>query len=224
MGNSMVTNNLSGIEAERLHTALSEYNILRSEYSAMITRQFSVISLTITALSVLFGFVVTTFSHENRSPALLPCIFCVLIPSVAMFTGAIWLDTVYRQKKLTGYLCLAEIRINRILRCPVGSSEASAITWECYEADDQGKGLLGKPNRWYYYYCLAFYIVFPWVSALFDIFVMGDPIYIWCIISLAIYLGYISFVIAYCKKILRIEAARKNRFKIEKVEKNKKGR
>ena len=68
---------------EFINVSLTEYRELRSELRDIISRQFLIISLTITAISTLFGFYVEK-TNNIVNPEI---IFALLIPCLSTFSG-----------------------------------------------------------------------------------------------------------------------------------------
>ncbi len=106
---------LSEKSEKNIEVSLVEYSELRAELRDLMSRQTSILFLTITSLGVLFGFGVNILSGDNVSSELIACIFHVLIPCVSIFAGAHWIDHVYRVIELGGYVKAIEEQINSII-------------------------------------------------------------------------------------------------------------
>lgn len=193
-----------------IQASISDYSIMRAEQNTMLSRQTTVLCLTITIAGVLFGIGYNLLSGEglsgtaiNKYPLLQFCLFSVIIPCIFMFLGAIWIDCAYRQQRLCAYLYSVEERVNNLLLDTADINKA-ALYWEHFASLDSKKRKHFRPNQLYYYFCLALYIFFPILSFLFNIIVLQVGIEKWFLIIIFVYVLYLVFIFSYVIAILQI--------------------
>lgn len=174
---------------EFINVSLTEYKELRSELRDIISRQFLIISLTITILGTLFGFSVEKTTNVEL-------IFLLIIPCVSIFSGILWLDCIYRQVKMGTYISLIENKINKLF----SYDNKNALNWEHYADAEANTSFIKKINHWGYYFGLAFYLLMPAVSFVYSICVIKKWHWMgW--ISVLMYICFVFFMFGYFKAL-----------------------
>ena len=117
-------------------------------------RQSQILSLAVTEVFVLLGFVGAVAEFAARKDTVIAALNCVLIPCVFMLTGGLWIDCVFRMMSLATYLYHIENKVSGIL----GLERNEIIGYEHHiSRSNDGVAFVFRPNHWYYYICLFFY-------------------------------------------------------------------
>lgn len=181
---------------EFINVSLTEYRELRSELRDIISRQFLIISLTITAISTLFGFYVEKTNNIVNSEI----IFALLIPCLSTFSGILWMDCIYRQVKIGTYISVVENKINELF----SENEHKALNWEHYADSEAKETFIKKINHFQYYFGLAFYLLMPMISFLYLLSIIKKwdfTLLCFLILSILMYIFFIIFIRLYLKSI-----------------------
>jgi len=198
--------NTSEIVADRkniLDVYLAEWAMLLPEQQASVDKQGTILSLAITEVFVLVGFVGAVTNFETINDLFLASLNCVLIPCVFMLTGGLWIDAVFRQMSLATYLHEIECKVNEILSL----SGENVIGREHYIGRmNKGIPFVFRANHWYHYVCLFFFIFCPWATIVFHYFIFSKPWYNWCYITFVIYILFLGFFVSYCARIYQIKS------------------
>ena len=186
-----------------LEVYLAEWAMLLPEQQASVDKQGNILSLAITEVFVLLGFVGAVTNFDALNEFYLASLNCVLIPCVFMLTGGLWMDAVYRQMSLASYLHDIETKVNAILML----SGENLIGREHYIGKkNKGVPFVLRANHWYHYVCLFFFIFCPWATIVFHCFIFNKPWFDWCYITFGIYSLFIVFFVSYCARIYQIKS------------------
>ena len=133
-----------------LTVIMKEYEMLRAESQDKQKTQFTMISLIVSAISIVFG--LTADLESSAVKISLPILYCFLLPCTIMFFGILWLDQVYRQVMIGAYTVQIEDRINSLLRADMPSGMSNIIGWEQWlSAMRPTKGFWRRTNYYYAY-------------------------------------------------------------------------
>lgn len=166
-------------------------------------RQSQIISLAITEVFVLVGFVGAVSEFAELNDAVTAALNCVLIPCVFMLMGGLWIDCVFRMMSLATYLYRIEQKVGEILKL----NEDEIIGYEHHiSRSNIGVAFVFRPNHWYYYICLFFFIFCPWATIAFHCFVLNKVWFDWCYITFGIYALFMLFMFFYCARIYQIKS------------------
>jgi hypothetical protein len=125
--------------------------------------QFKVLSILVTATAAVFVYLFKKDPHQIAFCA------CLIIPGIYAFFGTLWLDQVYRQRRLAAYI----YEIETMIEFPRGQSEHIGKGWEHFvqvkkQQDElntpkgkRPKDKLNTPSRYYYYICLGLFFAVP---------------------------------------------------------------
>ena len=186
---------------------LENYRYAKSENVSTIATQYKILSILITATAAVFVYIL-----DNESSDTLPLIICscLIIPGLYAFFGALWLDQVYRQRRLAAYIyrieekCLTEQDRDVVI---------GHMGWEHFvRLTNNSFKRVNTPSRFYYAICLGLFTFFPVATAVFSCIYSGENVLIKtnslhlpAIFGLVLWGCYIISLICYTVAIRRIE-------------------
>lgn len=189
-----------------IDVVLAEYHELREELRLKMQTQYTMMTLMVSAIGIIFGFSVGAYEKGGANAARSICfLFCLALPSAVIFCGIMWLDQVYRQTMIAQYMAELEKKMNRFLGV-ADSPETAGLYWEQWlAAKSCSKHFLQKANYYYYYICLGLFLTMPAAIAVFGLVVVGWEIQLATMIEWAIliivHIAFLLFIIQYVKKI-----------------------
>ena len=115
-------------ESMLVKSILTEYVELRAEIRNSMQLQYTLLSLFITAMGIVFALIFKSNEDSIVNAIIMQSVGLCMIPGISAFCGAIWLDQVYRQIRIGSYIYKIEERINILL----GSDKNGfpALYWE----------------------------------------------------------------------------------------------
>lgn len=189
---------------------MAEYSELRQELRSMLQHQFTIISIAVSILGVLFVLGLNIYSSEFFKVDMFPVIcfiFHIIVPGASSFLGIMWLDTVYRQVELGTYTALLGERVRTLLSNP------ELMNWEQWlqsqtqkkvDGKIQKKSLLEKSTYYKYYICIGLFVVLPIASAIFGLFLIDFQCCVALPYLVIAFLVYSLFILFTCVYVLRI--------------------
>ena len=144
------------------HYLIEDYRAAKAELLSTIDQQFKILSILVTATAAVFVYLFKKDVHQ-----LVFCA-CLIIPGIYAFFGALWLDQVYRQRRLAAYIYEVEstIKVN----------STSSFGWEHFIQRNRESSSINKPSRRYYYICLGLFFGFPPVTFVFSCLYRGGNV------------------------------------------------
>ena len=153
---------------------IEDYCFAKTEIHSTIETQFKILSILVTASSAVFALL-----FESGHLPLVIC-GCLIIPGIYAFFGVLWLDQVYRQRRLATYVLTIEASSefkDCMLECGISRGWETFIQARKKQEHKHGHkfiinvvSFLHKekytcssiiPSRFYYYVCLALFYFFP---------------------------------------------------------------
>ena len=134
-----------------LSYCLEDYKAAKTELLTTIDMQFKILSILVTATAAVFVYLFKKELHQIVFSA------CLIMPGIYAFFGTLWLDQVYRQRRLAAYI----FEIETIDGFPQSRSQTISNGWEHYVHGNREKNKLNKPSRYYYYICLGLFYAVP---------------------------------------------------------------
>ncbi len=188
-----------------LNVIMKEYEMLRAESQEKQKTQFTMISLIVSAISIVFG--LTANLESSAAKISLPILYRFLLPCTIMFFGILWLDQMYRQVMIGVYTAQIENKINSLLKADIPDGMSSIIGWEQWlSARRPTEKFWGKTNYYYAYIGLGTLSVLPIVVFLLGCFLTETPLWpIYLIVLLFVFAVYLLFVALYVKAIRRFD-------------------
>lgn len=179
--------------------------MLREESQDKQKTQFTMISLIVSAISIVFG--LTADLESSAVKISLPILYCFLLPCTIMFFGILWLDQVYRQVMIGAYTVQIEDRINSLLRAGMPSGMSNIIGWEQWlSAMRPTKGFWRRTNYYYAYISLGTLSVLPIVVFAIGCVLTRTPLWpIYLVVLLVVFAVYLLFVVLYVKAIRQFD-------------------
>lgn len=178
---------------------MAEYTALRTESRDKQKMQFTILSLIVSAISIVFGLTATVKINEAKSFLLVLYLF--LLPCTIMFFGILWLDQVYRQVMIGTYIAHIEEKINKILTTDA-SADMPYVYWEHWLSKRRPTHeFFNKPNYYYTYICLGTLLVLPVATYVIGSVLTDCPINGWGAISIVAFLIYGRFIHLYVAAI-----------------------
>lgn len=206
---------------------LEDYKYAKAELQSTISTQHELLSVLVTASAALFA-----YFWKQGDDALKIC-GCILVPGLYAFIGALWLDQVYRQRRLALYIYRIEesqefsslmrdgnvyanggwehfIRMKNIETLSDDVPKKSKIRQLFTKISSRFKQ--NRTSRWYYYIFLALFSGLPVATYIFTcihigISVKGNSIAnipMACKIGVVIYMGFLIVEALYIISILKI--------------------
>lgn len=204
---------MNGTDPSRLgltvQAMLTEYQQLRTEMREIMQRQYTMLNLIVTTLGVVLGIGIKIYQDLPEEKieaqgALIAFVFCLLIPGMMAFLGALWLDGVYRQTKIGTYISVLERKLNALL----GGDNAPAVEimgwerWNCNDFSGNRRSLLFRINYYQYYISLGLFLVVPPLSILMSFhMVKGFPPRLILCVGAACYVLFWLFAAVYIRRI-----------------------
>lgn len=190
-----------------IDVVLAEYHELREELRLKMQAQYTMMTLMVSAIGIIFGFSVSAYEKGGLGAVRSLCfLFCLALPSAVMFCGIMWLDQVYRQTMIALYITSIEKKVNGFLNVP-DSQEAAGLYWEQWMSSmNYSEHFFKKANHYYYYICLGLFLTMPVAIALFGLVVVDWEFQLttvaeWAILII-VYITFLLFIIQYVKKIM----------------------
>ena len=130
---------------------LEDYKASNAELLSTIDMQFKILSILVTATAAVFVYLFKKDMHQIVFCA------CLIMPGIYAFFGTLWLDQVYRQRRLAAYI----FEIEATNAFPHDRSENLTGGWEHYVQGTRRMHRLNKPSRYYYHICLCLFFAVP---------------------------------------------------------------
>lgn len=195
-------------ESMLVKSILTEYVELRAEIRNSMQLQYTLLSLFITAMGIVFALIFKSNEDSVVNVIVMQSVGLCMIPGISAFCGAIWLDQVYRQIRIGSYIYKIEERINILL----GSDKNGfpALYWEhCVNSENTNisrarlKINYLNPNFIYYYIGLMVFICIPIVLWILVYYQNGISINIWTILGISFTICYVFFAVFIVWAIIR---------------------
>ena len=195
-------------ESMLVKSILTEYVELRAEIRNSMQLQYTLLSLFITAMGIVFALIFKSNEDSIVNAIIMQSVGLCMIPGISAFCGAIWLDQVYRQIRIGSYIYKIEERINYIL----GSDKNGfpALYWEhCVNSENTNISRVRlkinylNPNFIYYYIGLMVFICIPIVSWILVYYQNGISINIWSILGISFTICYVFLAVFIVWAIIR---------------------
>ena len=188
-----------------LNVIMMEYNALRTESRDKQKMQFTIISLIVSAISIVFGL---TADLESAAAAVsLPILYFFLLPCTIMFFGILWLDQVYRQVMIGTYIAQLEKKVNAFLKSSVPGGMSCVMNWEQWLSKRRPtQKVWGKTNYFYTHIGLGTLWLLPIVVYGIGSILTGISLLnFFAIPSSLAFAVYNLFVVLYVKAILDLD-------------------
>lgn len=189
-----------------LSVLMMEYNALRTESREKQKAQFTIISLIVSSISIVFG--LTANLEPNAAEVSLPILYYALLPCTTMFFGILWLDQVYRQVMIGTYIVQIEKKVNSLFHdLNLPSDLSYPMNWEQWLSKRRPTHeFWKKPNYYYTYICSGTFTLLPIVIYFIGGFLTEtSPWTIFGILFSLIFLVYIWFGVQYVNEILALD-------------------
>lgn len=195
-------------ESMLVESILTEYVELRAEIRNSMQLQYTLLSLFITAMGIVFALIFKSNEDSIVNAIIMQSVGLCMIPGISAFCGAIWLDQVYRQIRIGSYIYKIEERINILL----GSDKNGfpALYWEhCVNSENTNISRVRlkinylNPNFIYYYIGLMVFICIPIVSWILVYYQNGISINIWSILGISFTICYVFLAVFIVWAIIR---------------------
>lgn len=179
---------------------IEDYIAAKTELRSTIDMQYKILSILVTATAAVF-----VYLFKKDISKLVFC-GCLIIPGIYAFFGILWLDQVYRQRRLAAYIY--EIETYEVLP----SNPSTSVTgWEHYVRTKRSFTNTNTPSRYYYYICLGLFFFFPFFTYLFSSIFSGgsalnvnNPLFSPSLLGIILYVAFVFFAILYIKSILEL--------------------
>lgn len=180
---------------------IEEYRAAKTEILSTIDFQFRIISIIVTATAAAFVYLFKQNLHQVVISA------CLLIPGIYSFFGVLWLDQVYRQRRLAAYIFEIESASNIF---EVGDSKL-INGWKHFVREKRLGKCINIPSRCYYFICLGLFFFFPIATVIFTYIYKADGIFNpehelfrLVILGSLLYVVFLVFAIFYIISILSL--------------------
>ena len=130
---------------------LEDYKAAKTELLTTIDMQFKVLSILVTATAAVFVYLFKKDPHQIAFCA------CLIMPGIYAFFGTLWLDQVYRQRRLAAYI----FKIETMVEFPKGRCAFAGEGWEHFVHGKRRSDRLNRPSRYYYHICLGLFFAVP---------------------------------------------------------------
>lgn len=134
-----------------LSYCLQDYKAAKAELLSTIDMQFKVLSILVTATAAVFVYLFKKDPHQIAFCA------CLIMPGIYAFFGTLWLDQVYRQRRLAAYI----FEIETMVEFPKGRRAFAGEGWEHFVHGKRRSDRLNRPSRYYYHICLGLFFAVP---------------------------------------------------------------
>lgn len=202
---------------------IEDYCFAKAEIHSTIATQFKILSILVTASSAVFALL-----FESGHLPLVIC-GCLIIPGIYAFFGVLWLDQVYRQRRLATYVLTIEASSefkDCMLECGISRGWETFIQARKKQEHKHGHKFIKNvvpflhkekyacssiiPSRFYYYVCLALFYFFPLGTSVLsiafnNIAVCSAPtlekvvILIWGMLYICFIISSVIYITAICK-------------------------
>lgn len=156
--------------------------------------QYKLLSLLVTATAAVFVYILD--KDENGFRQIGFC-SCLIIPGLYSFFGALWLDQVFRQRRLTTYIYQIEER-------------HSFDGWEHHVQGARLRSKMNLPSRGYYFICLGLFFCFPPVTFILACFFKvgnalsySHELFVPACIGIILYIAFLTSAFFYIRAILK---------------------
>ena len=175
-----------------------DYKQAKNELLTTVELQYKILSILVTATAAVFVYIMDRDENEIRQ--LVFCA-CLIVPGLFAFFGILWLDQVYRQRRLAAYIYTLEELYRQMDTCYGGL--------EHFVLGDRGKDRLNWPSRFYYYICAGLFFFFPPATYILAcLYKAGNVLSAhhelhgpaW--FGIALYLAFLFFAVLYIRSIL----------------------
>ena len=183
---------------------IEDYRFAKTELLSTIESQFTILSILVTASAAVFVFI---FGQDSLSFTICGCL---IIPGLYAFFGILWLDQVYRQRRLAMYI----LTIERTKEFSGQTIEGNFLHlgWETFIKSGKKYTSSKIPSRLYYFVCLGLFLFFPSVTSIFamcfggiNIFHAERKIFYTVVVGALLYLAYLIFSTIYVVIILKLD-------------------
>lgn len=186
-----------------------DYRHAKAEILSTIELQHKILSLLITATAAVFVYILD--KDENELRQLVFCA-CLIVPGLFSFFGALWLDQVYRQRRLAAYV----FQIETLFR-EDADNYSEICGWEHFvqvnkREENKEKGRHDRPSRFYYQICMGLFFCFP-VATYFlacyfragNVFSRGHELHWPAMVGVLLYLVFAYYAIRYIRSIKKLD-------------------
>lgn len=176
---------------------IDDYKYAKQEILITVELQYKLLSLLVTATAAVFVYILD--KDENGFRQIGFCA-CLIVPGLYSFFGALWLDQVFRQRRLSCYIYQIE---------EAASFEPGVFGWEHYVQGARLRNKLNLPSRGYYMVCLGLFFLFPPVTFVLScVFKVGNvlsrshELFVPACLGIALYSAFVIVAFFYIKTIL----------------------
>lgn len=176
-----------------------DYKYAKQEIILTVELQYKLLSLLVTATAAVFVYILDKDENDLRQIGFCACL---IIPGLYSFFGTLWLDQVFRQRRLAAYIYQIE---------EIESFDTDRRGWEHYV---QGARLHSKPNlpsRGYYFICLGLFIFFPPVTFILscvyrvgNVLSRSSELFVPAWVGIVLYSAFIIAACFYIRSILKL--------------------
>lgn len=191
-----------------VNAMINEYNTMRKESLNKLQFQVTLITFYITSMATILSIFIkqseTEDNYLNRAS-----IFSFVIPCVTIYVAIIWLDQVYRQKKIAYFTYNLENKINRFILDNSGVA-TTAIYWEHWISTSKADTWKFTVKLTFYYICLGTLTIVPIVSFICGMAIVdcdSSKIQIQVYIVPVLYAIYVLLVIIYIINIKKLDTS-----------------
>lgn len=177
-----------------------DYKHAKKELITTIELQFKILSILITATAAVFVYILDR--DENDMRQIVFCA-CLIVPGMFAFFGTLWLDQVYRQRRLAAFIYKIE---------DMYQYEGDWYSgWEHFVQGNRKVQKLNWPSRYYYHICLGLFMFFPPATYILAcIFKAGNvlnihhELHVPAVFGIVLYFVFLIFAILYIHSILSL--------------------
>lgn len=191
-----------------INAMINEYNTMRKESLNKLQFQVTLITFYITSMATIISIFIKHSDTEddfmNRAS-----IFSFVIPCVTIYVAIIWLDQVYRQKKIAYFTYNLENKINRFILDNSGVA-TTAIYWEHWISTSKADTWKFTVKLTFYYICLGTLTIVPIISFIWGMAIVDydfSKIQIQVCIVPVLYAIYVLLVIIYIINIKKLDTS-----------------
>ncbi len=177
-----------------------DYKHAKEELLTTIELQYKILSILVTASAAVFVYILDR--DENESRQLVFCA-CLIVPGLYAFFGIMWLDQVYRQRRLAAYMFMLEELMQH--------SDPWYNGWEHFVQGNREEDKRNWPSRFYYHICLGLFFAFPPATYIFAcVYKAGNVVssqhelHIPARLGIGLYIAFLVFAIIYIISILAL--------------------
>ena len=191
-----------------INAMINEYNTMRKESLNKLQFQVTLITFYITSMATILSIFIKKSESENDFMNR-ENIFCLVIPCVTIYVAIIWLDQVYRQKKIAYFTYILENKINRFIADNSGVT-TTAIYWEHWISTSKTDTWKFNVKFTFYYICLGTLTVVPIISFIWGMIIVDydlSKIRIQVCLGSILYAIYWLLMIAYIINIKELDSS-----------------